>query len=113
MKRQRIQIATPLKVEVSWYDHVTEYEKRGPYEGEVIGWRTSQVIVRVKEYAVLRFWKATGLEVGNGDAQRRGFQINLDALKESAKPPQGLKVELEEAPAPVTLKSQEGGPPYG
>lgn len=101
MKRQRISIATPLKIEVVWYDRVPEPEEKGIYEGEVIGWRDTQVIVRIKEYAVIRFWKQTGLEVGNQDAERRGFRIDMDGLKESTKPPPGLQVDLGETPTPT------------
>jgi hypothetical protein len=95
MKRQRLEIGHPLKLPVRWYDHVPVPEGNRDYEGEIIGWRDSQVIIRVKEYAVVRFWKQTGLEVGNGDHQRRGFRIDLKELEESLKPPPGVNVPMD------------------
>jgi hypothetical protein len=95
MKRQRLEIGHPLKVAVHWYDHVPVPEGARDYEGEIIGWRDSQVIIRVKEYAVCRFWKENGLEVGNGDHQRRGFRIDLKELGESLKPPPGVEVAFD------------------
>jgi hypothetical protein len=62
MKRQKLEIGHPLTIGVRWYDSVPEPPKEMAYEGEVIGWRDTQVIVRVKEYAVVRFWKETGTE---------------------------------------------------
>lgn len=73
-------IGQPLEVTVLWYDKVPEPPLEKVYKGEVVGWRNSQVIIRVKEYAVIRFWKKTGLEVGNPDCIRRGFQVVLADL---------------------------------
>jgi hypothetical protein len=74
------QIGTPLTLPVYWYDKVPEppHEKVEP--GEVIGWRQSQVLVRVPGYNVVRFWKKSGLEVGNPDHHRRGWKINVGDL---------------------------------
>jgi hypothetical protein len=96
MKRQTMQIGRPLSIPVEWYDHVCiEHAKSAlNYSGEIVGWRDTQVIVRVKDYAVLRFWKKTGLEVGNGDHQRRGFRIDLKEMEESLKAPPGVSVEI-------------------
>jgi len=92
MKRPEIGHAVMLNVR--WYDRVPEPEKITEYQGEIIGWRKAQLIVRVRDYAVLRFWKRTGLEVGNPDHQRRGFSIDLAELAQSFKPPQGVEVTL-------------------
>ena|SRR5260370_39313304 len=97
MKRQSLEIGHSLRVNVRWYDRVPEPEKVTDYEGEVIGWRDTQVIVRVKEYAVVRFWKKSGLEVGNGDHHRRGLAINLKELEESLKPAPGVAVAFDAA----------------
>jgi hypothetical protein len=75
-----LQIAKPLKIDVVWYDKCVVPQANKKYEGEVIGWRNSQIIVSVTDYAVLRFWKKSGLEVGNKDHARRGFIINVEAL---------------------------------
>jgi hypothetical protein len=96
MKRQEMQIGNGLKIEVTWYDAVPEPPRSVTHEGEIIGWRQSQVIVRVKEYSVLRFWKSSGLEVGNSDHQRRGFRVDLSALAESLEPPPGVDVEIKD-----------------
>lgn len=96
MKRQKMEIGNGLKIDVQWYDIVPEPPRSVAYEGEIIGWRESQVIVRVKEYTVLRFWKTTGLEVGNSDHQRRGFKVDLSALTESLKPAPGVKADIPE-----------------
>jgi hypothetical protein len=95
MKRQKLEIATPARIEVEWYDKVCSSPADKKYDGEVIGWRNSQVIVRVAEYGVLRFWKASGLEVGNGDSERRGFRIDLDGFVESTKPAPGITVAVD------------------
>jgi hypothetical protein len=101
MKRQHLEVGHPLKVAVHWYDHVPVPEGSRDYEGEVVGWRETQIIVRVKEYAVVRFWKKSGLEVGNADYQRRGFKVDLKELDESLKPPPGVEVALEEVGEPT------------
>jgi hypothetical protein len=96
MERQKIAIGQPLYIPVNWYDNVRDIPTGlDTYEGEVVGWRQSQVIVRVKGYAVVRFWKKSGLEVGNADHQRRGFRIDLEALAESTKPAPGVEVTLD------------------
>jgi hypothetical protein len=94
MKRQKIEIGHSLAVRIQWYDRVPEPPKTVEYEGEIIGWRDTQIIVRVKEYAVVRFWKKSGLEVGNPDHQRRGLSIDLKELAESLKPAPGVTVEI-------------------
>ena len=94
MKRQKLEIGHPLKIAVHWYDRVPEPPRNTSYDGEVIGWRESQVIVRVPEYAVIRFWKQTGLEVGNPDHQRRGFRVDLSELEDSLKPAPGIEVPM-------------------
>jgi hypothetical protein len=94
MKHQKLEIGHSLKLEVIRYDQVPVPAQEERLEGEIIGWRTSQVIVRVPGYAVLRFWKSNGLEVGNGAADRRGYRIDLKALEESLKPQPGVDVNL-------------------
>jgi hypothetical protein len=96
MKRQEMLIGNGLKIDVTWYDLVPEPPRSVTHEGEIIGWRGSQVIIRVKEYSVLRFWKLSGLEVGNSDHQRRGFRVDLSALAESLKPPPSVDVEIKD-----------------
>jgi hypothetical protein len=96
MKRQEMLIGNGLKIDVTWYDIVPEPPRSVTHEGEIIGWRESQVIVRVKEYSVLRFWKSSGLEVGNSDHQRRGFKVDLSALTQSLKPPPSVDVEIKD-----------------
>lgn len=88
MEHQNLQVGTPLKILVHWYDKVCEPAKNEEHQGEVVGWRASQVIVRVAQYAVIRFWKRNGLEVGNGDAARRGFRVDLAELAQSVAPGQ-------------------------
>jgi hypothetical protein len=95
MKRQKLEIGHPLMIEVTWYDKVPEPPKITVYEGEIIGWRDSQVIVRVKDYAVVRFWKATGIEVGNQDHARRGLMVDMFALDKSTKPARGLEIAID------------------
>ena len=80
MKREDLQIGKSLKIEVTWYDKVLVPPADRKHEGEIIGWRDSQIIVSVKDYAVVRFWKKTGHEVGNKDHERRGFAIDVKAL---------------------------------
>jgi hypothetical protein len=94
MKRQKLEITRPLKVAVHWYDRVPEPQRNTTHEGEVVGWRDSQVIVRVIDYAVIRFWKQTGLEVGNPDHARRGFRLDLSEVTESLRPAPGVEVPL-------------------
>lgn len=90
MKRQKMKIGQPLKCVVHWYDKVPEPAKEIQYDGEVVGWRDTQVIVRVRDYAVLRFWKTSGVEVGNADHERRGFRISIEELNNSVKPAPGI-----------------------
>lgn len=85
MDTQKLEIGHPLKVAVYWYDRVPEPPRNETYEGEVVGWRGSQMIVRVPNYAVIRIWKKNGLEVGNPDHHRRGFRVNLSEIPKSAK----------------------------
>lgn len=84
-----------MKVSVFWYDRVPEPAVSTEYEGEIIGWRDSQVVVRVKGYSVLRFWKKSGAEVGNKDHARRGFQLTIDS-KHWPAPVPGIKVNMED-----------------
>jgi len=78
--KQTFAIGQPICVEVTWYDKCTIIAAEKKYEGEVIGWRNSQIIVSVKDYAVLRFWKRNGMEVGNKDHARRGFSIDVETI---------------------------------
>jgi hypothetical protein len=94
MKHQKLEITKPARIEVQWYDKVCGTPQDKTFDGEVIGWRETQVIVRVPEYGVLRFWKKTGLEVGNADHQRRGFQVDIAAFVDSVKPAPGVEVDL-------------------
>lgn len=80
---QKLEIGHSMRLSVTWYDHVPVPHKTEDREGEVIGWRTSQVIVRVKDYAVVRFWKKNGREVGNPDHERRGWMIDITELSNS------------------------------
>jgi hypothetical protein len=95
VKRQKLEIGHPLKIAVYWYDRVPAAERNTTYEGEVVGWRDSQLIVRVPDYAVIRFWKANGLEVGNPDHERRGFRVDLSELEASIKPAPGIEVAID------------------
>jgi hypothetical protein len=97
MKHQKLEIGHPLIIEVFWYDKVPEPPALRTEQGEIIGWRQSQVLVRVVGYGVLRFWKRNGLEVGNADHERRGWRIDLSELAESVKPATGIEVELGES----------------
>ena len=92
MNKQHIEIGHPLRVSVYWYDKVPEPPIETLYDSEVIGWRNAQMIVRVPSYSVLRFWKRSGLEVGNGDSERRGFRVDLPDLAQSLKPE--IEVEM-------------------
>jgi hypothetical protein len=95
MKHQKLEIGHPLLIEAFWYDKVSEPPALRTEQGEIIGWRQSQVLVRVVGYGVLRFWKRNGLEVGNPDHERRGWRIDLSELAESTKPSKdGIEVEL-------------------
>jgi hypothetical protein len=95
MDKQKFEIGRPLHVTVYWYDKVPEPPRSETFEGEVIGWRTSQMLVRIPNYAVIRFWKKHGLEVGNPDHARRGFRVNLSELAESVKNPNNKEVEID------------------
>jgi hypothetical protein len=86
MDKQTLEIGHPLKVAVYWYDKVPEPPRGETYEGEVVAWKEAQLVVRVPGYAVLRFWKKTGLEVSNGDHERRGFRVDLEELRQSINP---------------------------
>jgi hypothetical protein len=92
--KQKPEIGHPLKIEVKWYDNVPEPPKVFFYDGEIIGWRDTQVIIRVKDYAVCRFWKKSGLEVGNTAHALRGLSIDLGTLDNSLKPPKGVEVPI-------------------
>jgi hypothetical protein len=94
MKKQNLQIGKSFKVEVTWYDTCPVPPRDVKHEGEVIGWRDSQIIVSVKGYAVIRFWKKNGLEVGNKDYSRRGFWIDVEAI--TANPAPGVTVTFDE-----------------
>jgi hypothetical protein len=103
MKHLKLEIGRPLKLEVIWYDQVPVPPQEKRIEGEVIGWRQSQLIVRVPNYAVIRFWKSTGFEVGNPATDRRGYRIDLEALAESLKPDPGVEVPLNIADGQVSV----------
>jgi hypothetical protein len=45
---KNIEIGKPLTVEVSWYDKCTVPPADKKFEGEIIGWRNTQVIVSVR-----------------------------------------------------------------
>lgn len=92
MEHQKLEIGHPMKLSVTWYDNVPVPHKTEWRDGEVIGWRSSQVIVRVKDYAVVRFWKKNGREVGNPDHERRGWMIDTAELNNSQ--PKGIDTEL-------------------
>lgn len=94
MEKQELKIGQSLKVAVYWYDKVPEPPENEVYQGEVVGWRGSQMIVRVPNYAVIRVWKKNGLEVGNPDHERRGFKVDLSELAQSIKP-NNQEVEVE------------------
>jgi hypothetical protein len=78
---QKLMIGHPLTVSVFWYDDVPVPPIKEVKEGEVIGWRESQLVVRVPGYSVLRFWKKNGVEVGNKDHERRGWRVDMEGLR--------------------------------
>lgn len=88
----KLEIGHPLKLTVHWYDNVCVPPKLEARIGEVIGWRDTQVLVRVPEYAVLRFWKKNGTEVGNRAHEMRGWRIELAELNNK---PGGIEVNLD------------------
>lgn len=90
--KQNLVIGNSLKLTAVWYDHVPTPERKEEKEAEVIGWRKSQVLVRVKDYAVVRFWKKNGREVGNPDHERRGWMIDTKELNNSNH--KGIEIEL-------------------
>jgi hypothetical protein len=101
MREQELQIGHPLKITVHWYDKVPEPPKNDDFEGEITAWRETQVIVRVKDYAVLRFWKRNGLEVGNQDHERRGFRVDLSEIEKSIRAArEGVEVNID-GPVPT------------
>lgn len=89
---QKLEIGHPMRITATFYDNVPVPHKTEGRDGEVIGWRTSQVIVRIKDYAVVRFWKRNGREVGNPDHERRGWRIDPGELNNSQ--PKGIEVDL-------------------
>ena len=89
----KLEIGKAVHLKVIWYDKVPEPAKAIEYDGEVVGWKNSQVIVRVRDYAVVRFWKRSGLEVGNPDHQRRGFSVDLSQLDNNSNS-QGLDIPI-------------------
>jgi hypothetical protein len=96
MRGQKLEIGRPLKISVYWYDKVPEPPKLEEFEGEIVGWRETQVIIRVKDYAVIRFWKRNGLEVGNPDHERRGFRVDLPEIEKSVRIAQeGVEVSID------------------
>jgi hypothetical protein len=101
MQPQKLEIGHPLTVTVHWYDKVPEPPKNENFEGEIIGWRETQLVVRVKDYAIIRFWKRNGLEVGNPDRERRGFRVDLSEINESVQlGREGVEVNID-GPVPV------------
>jgi hypothetical protein len=101
MRDQKFQIGVSLKIGVQWYDQVPEPPKLEWFEGEITGWRSAMLIVRIKDYAVVRFWKRNGLEVGNKDYERRGFKVDLSELEKSVRAArEGVEVNIDgEVPA--------------
>lgn len=89
--KKLLEIGRPLRLKVTRYDHVSEANATEEFDGEIVGWRESQIVVRVAGYAVLRFWKKNGVEVGNKDHERRGFRIDLAELHGENS---GVKVDL-------------------
>lgn len=93
MKHQKLEIGHALKIDCHWYDNVPGREE--VKEGEVIGWRPTQVLVRLPDYGVLRFWKHSGVEVGNSAHELRGWRISLSELEQSTKPNgSGIEVDM-------------------
>jgi hypothetical protein len=80
MNEQKLEIGHPLYVAVYWYDKVPEPPANDAHQGEVTGWRNAQVIVRIPNYSVIRFWKRNGMEVGNPDWKRRGWRVDLSQV---------------------------------
>lgn len=95
MKNQNFQIGKPLMLTVYWYDNIPEPRRHEEHEGEIIGWRDTQVIIRVKDYAVIRFWKRSGLEVGNQAHPIRGFRVDLSELAATVKPNPGVDIPID------------------
>jgi hypothetical protein len=96
MRGQKLEIGHPLQITVQWYDQVPEPPKLQDFEGEILSWRETQVIVRIKDYAVLRFWKRNGLEVGNRDYERRGFRVDLSQIEKSVRfAREGVEVNID------------------
>lgn len=95
MEKQRLEIGSPLKVKIHWYDKVPEPPEDEVYEAEVVGWRQSQILVRVPGYSVIRIWKKNGMEVGNPDWRRRGFRVDLSELAQSVKSNHQEEVEID------------------
>jgi hypothetical protein len=96
MRDQKFQIGVPLKIGVQWYDQMPEPPKLEWFEGEIIGWRSTMLIVRIKDYAVVRFWKRNGLEVGNKDYERRGFKVDLSELEASVRAGrEGVEIKMD------------------
>ena len=87
MEHQQLEIGHPLKVKVYWYDKVPEPPENEGYDGEVVGWKESQIVVRVPGYSVIRIWKKNGLEVGNPDWKREGFGWTYPSLPNPSNPP--------------------------
>ena len=87
---RKLEIGHAMTLTAVWYDNVCVPLENEEHESEVIGWRDSQVVVRIKGYAVVRFWKRTGREVGNSDHERRGWRIDVAELNNS----QGIEVDL-------------------
>src|SRR4029077_3160137 len=86
MDKQTLEIGHPLRIKVHWYDRVPEPPEDEICDGEVVGWRQSQMLIRVPNYSVIRIWKKNGLEVGNPDWRRRGFKVELSDIARSIKP---------------------------
>jgi hypothetical protein len=97
MKHQKLEIGHPLKLVAHWHDTVADPPKTIDYEAEIIEWRDRVVVVRIKDYGVLRFWKGTGQELGSRD-RRRAFEINWRELEDSLKSPPGVDVVLSVEP---------------
>jgi hypothetical protein len=96
---KKLQIGAGLKVDVLWYDKVPEPPVETVHQDcEVVGWRVSQVLLRIPGYAVIRCWKKSGLEVGNKDHARRGFRVELSQLTTAEPPPKdhGLDINIGE-----------------
>ena len=92
-RREIFEIGKPIRIEVEWYDHCAPGQGK-TFEGEVIGWRTSQVIIAVKGYGTIRCWKRNGIEVSNRDHERRGFRIEMSSIQQ--KPAKGVDIQFSE-----------------